>query len=142
MLKYYSMLNIRPAGKDDEKQVKRILVELDLAYQKQSLKDFWVAKDKEELAGVVQLIKHPEFLFLESLGVIKSKEKQGVASALLKKIFAMADKDIYIYTIIPEFFNKFGFKIINPPPFIPPRDLYGCNDCFPEKCFCMVKPHG
>ena len=142
MLKYYSMLNIRPAVKNDARQIKRILAGLDFTYQKQLLKDFWVAEEDKKILGIVQLKKGPDHFFIESLGVIKGKEKQGIASALLKKIFSTANKDIYLYTIIPEFFKKFGFETVPPPSFIPPRTIFECAGCFPEKCLCMVRPHG
>jgi N-acetylglutamate synthase-like GNAT family acetyltransferase len=132
------MQKIRRAQERDAEEILKILKELDLFYPSQSLERFWVAEDKSGIAGIVRLEEFDDYFFLSSLGVKKDKRKKGIAAALLKSILKSANKNIYLYTIVPEFFKKFGFEIADPPPSLPLKDIYGCEFCVPEKCRCMV----
>ena len=110
------MLKIRPAGKNDQKAILKILKDLDLFYPTLVLKGFWVAEKNGRIIGTLQLADHSDFIFLGSLAVVKEEEGKGVARALLEKALKSQRKNIYLYTIIPEFFKKFGFQITTPIP--------------------------
>jgi len=121
-----------------------LLKEIDLYYPKVKFKNFWLAKDKNKYVGLVQFTEYPEYFFLSSLGIIKSHRKKGIAALLIDNLLKIANKKkkkTYLYTVIPDFFKKFGFKIINPQDSLPSKDPYECNYCSPEKCICMVKSY-
>jgi N-acetylglutamate synthase-like GNAT family acetyltransferase len=133
------MLSIRPARRPDLKAIKKILEDLDLFYPSLPMQDFWVAEKEQEIVGTLQLKKYKNFLFLRALGVTKNNRDQGIATALIKETLKSADKNTYLYTIIPDFFKRFDFKIITPPADLPSKNQYECEYCHPEKCVCMVK---
>ncbi len=133
------MIRIRPAANKDEKEILRLLDEADLRYRQESLDGFRVAEIEGEIAGIVRIKEFPDFLFLTSLGVAKAHRDRGVASALVNKATAEAKKPVYLYTIIPEFFKKLGFKIEENPPRLPSREIYGCDECLPGKCVVMKR---
>jgi N-acetylglutamate synthase-like GNAT family acetyltransferase len=133
------MLKIRPAGKTDYDAIKKLLRELDLFYAALMMEGFWVAEKEGKIIGAAQLQDHGDFFFLGSLGVLAKERKKGVAATLLEKALGKADKDIYLYTIIPDFFRKFKFKIVSPLPGLPSKDRYECEDCHLDKCVCMVR---
>jgi len=133
------MLTIRPAQETDKKELLKILKTLDLFYPSLSLKNFWVAEKNRKIIGVVQLKKYADFLFLSSLGIIEGERKLGIGAALLREILKNAKKNVYLYTIQPEFFKKFGFEIIPSSPKLPSKKPLECQSCIPEKCVCMVK---
>jgi N-acetylglutamate synthase-like GNAT family acetyltransferase len=136
------MLKIHAAGKEDSKEITGILKKLDLFYPSLSLTDFWVAEKDQKIIGTIQLRKYKDFFFLSALGVLEKERNQGIARALMNEALSSADKNIYLYTIIPEFFKKFGFQITSPIPGLPQKNQYECEYCHPEKCVCMVKrPH-
>ena len=134
------MLRIRPAGKKDQKAIVRILKDLDLFYPTLAMAGFWVAEKDGRIIGTLQLADRKDFIFLGSLAVVKEEEKKGVARALLEKSLKTCRQNIYLYTIIPEFFQKFGFQITTPVPGLPSKDRYECEYCYPEKCVCMMRP--
>jgi len=139
-------LKIRPAQDTDYPQVKKLLEELDLYYSGLEFKDFWVAEEKGKIVGTAQLEEFPDFLFLGSVGIAADQQKHGIAKALLDTMLKNHKIDVYLYTIIPEFFKKFGFEPITPhSPFriphseLPTKERYECADCHLDRCITMVK---
>jgi N-acetylglutamate synthase-like GNAT family acetyltransferase len=132
-------IQIRKATKQDSGQIMRIISALDLYIPDTTYKGFWLALKKNKIIGLARLANHGDFLFLTSAGVIETERKKGIAAMLLQTILKNADRDVYLYTIIPEFFEKFGFKITRETEKIPTRESFGCDRCTPEKCVCMVR---
>lgn len=131
---------IRKADKKDQKEILEILKSLDLYYPSLEMKDFWVAESDKEILGVVQLEEHQDFIYLGSLAITQKYQGQGIAKKLLNETLSKLTKNIYLYTIIPEYFEKFGFKIAGwVPPDLPSKERYECEFCHSEKCVCMVK---
>ena|SRR3989338_10693377 len=133
------MLIIRKAETKDRQSILKILDETDLHYPGETFDGFYVAEVDGKITGAVRLEEHPNFYFLTSLGVANAHQKQGVAYALLSKILSDLNKDVYLYTLIPNFFKKFNFLTTQPPNHLPNKEIYGCNACFPKQCACMVK---
>jgi len=134
------MINVRKANENDKTEIQKILKETDLMYPSQAFRNFFVAEKEDKIVGVVQLTEFQNFFYLGSLGVVLKEQHQGIGSCLLTEALKTANKAVYIYTLIPEFFKKFGFEITTPPPGLPKKEHF-CEDCRPEKCFCMVHPH-
>jgi N-acetylglutamate synthase-like GNAT family acetyltransferase len=133
---------IRKAAKIDKDAVIKILKDLDLYYAGLSFKDFWVAEKEGQIVGAAQLEVFPDFCFLSSVGVIPTEQHHGIAKQLLTELFSKCkdQKPVYLYTVIPEFFKKFGFTATHTlPPDLPSKDRYECEYCFPEKCVTMVR---
>jgi N-acetylglutamate synthase-like GNAT family acetyltransferase len=133
------MLDIRKAKAGDKDAVIGILKDLDIYYSALKFKDFWVASLGDRIIGTAQLEEGPDFLYLGSLAVIEGQRKKGVAGALLNKLLSGHKKDVYLYSTIPEFFSKFGFKPANPLSNLPSKARYECDECHLDKCVCMVK---
>jgi len=133
------MVKIRPARKEDKIKIIELLKETDLYYPAQNLNHFLVAEINQKVVGALQLKKYKNYFFLSSLGVKKTYEKQGIATSLLNYVQKNYQAPIYLYTIIPSFFAKFGFKPAKKlPRHLPSKDLLGCQDCQPQKCQCLV----
>jgi N-acetylglutamate synthase-like GNAT family acetyltransferase len=137
------MLILRKAVLKDKKMLIKLLTEeFDFYYEGMSLDNFWLAEEDGKIVGIVQLEDHADYSFLNALGVIGRHKKQGIGSFILHTLLESAKKPVYIQTLIPEFLQKFGFQTVPPPSFMPPRNPIRCEDCFPDKCVCMVKfPH-
>ena len=133
------MIKIRPAATKDEEAVVKILKDQDIYYSALAFKDFFVAEDEGTVVGCAQLEERPDFFYLGSVGVSPSYAHKGIASKLLNRILKDLKKDIYIYTIIPDFFTKFGFEPASPRKDLPSKDRYECEDCHSDKCVCMVR---
>jgi len=136
------MLKFRKALTGDKNKILKVLKELNLYYPSQSLEDFWVAEKEDEIIGVARLEEYKDCCFLSSLGILEAHRKKGAASSLLSEMTKGLKKNVYLYTIIPEFFEKFGFEAASLLPGLPPKEPLECKNCFPNRCVCMAKfPH-
>jgi len=133
------MLTIRRITKKDEPSVLGLIKELDLAYPTQKLDNFWVVEENREIIGLADLKEFDDFWLLSSVGVDKKHQHRGVASLLLKELIKDLKKDVYLYTITPEFFSRLGFQIVPRPSDLPAREIFNCAECRPQHCVCMVK---
>jgi len=133
------MLEIRKAKISDQPAILQILEELDLASPLQKLDDFWLAEVGNEIAGIARLEDCGEYLFLSCVGVKTKHQNQGIASRLLEPLLINTKHKIYLYTTIPDFFKRFGFKAASPSFRLPSKENFRCQECFPEKCQTMVK---
>ncbi|OGC07021.1 hypothetical protein A3H38_03865 [candidate division WOR-1 bacterium RIFCSPLOWO2_02_FULL_46_20] len=135
-----TVLIIRPQRDEDKAAIKTILDELDLFYAGLKIEDFWVAEQDKTIVGCLQLTDYKDFLFLGSLGISLRLQKSGLGKALMDKVLKNAQKTVYLYTVIPDFFAKLGFKVINNPPHnLPRKASYGCENCHPKRCATMRK---
>ncbi len=135
------MIKVRQAKDKDLDAIINILKEQDLSYSSISFKSFWVAeKEKEkEIAGIINLIEFDDFFFLSSVGVAGKYQHQGIAAEMLNEIFKNKKKDTYLYTVIPDFFKKFGFREVKPEVVLPSKQSFSCSECTPEICATMVR---
>jgi N-acetylglutamate synthase-like GNAT family acetyltransferase len=130
---------IRPAQPSDLAAIILVLDAADLRYSTETLTDFTVAEAAGQIAGVVRLEEHPQFLFLTSLGVLPAQKNKGIASSLVRAVLKDQAKPVYLYTIIPDFFRRFGFTESALIPGLPAKEIYGCDQCVPGRCVVMVK---
>ncbi|OGC12219.1 hypothetical protein A3K48_07140 [candidate division WOR-1 bacterium RIFOXYA12_FULL_52_29] len=135
------MVLTRPAGPKDLPAIKEILLECDETTAAQDWTNFQVAEKGGSVVGAVKLDEHEDFFFLSSLALKPAEQNQGVASFLLAQVLAKMTKDVYLYTIIPEFFRRFGFSETDPLPTLPKKDKMECDRCHPSLCVCMVRRH-
>jgi N-acetylglutamate synthase-like GNAT family acetyltransferase len=133
------MVNIRPAEKKDRPAIMEIIKMLDLSYPGQKFDGFRVAEKDGEVAGIANLEEFGGFYFLSAVGVAEAEQHHQIASKLLDKILAGLKKEVYLYTVIPGFFQKFGFEAVEPPAFLPVKQTFSCRECTPALCTCMVR---
>ncbi len=132
------MIRVRQARDADKTAIERIIKELDLSYPSQTLNDFWVAEEEKQVVGIAALWEYRNFYYLSSVGVAENRQHQGIATKLLNKLLAGRRKDVYLFTIMPDFFARFGFQTVSEPPKgLPPRTIFACGRCRPERCVCM-----
>ncbi len=74
--------------------------------------EFTIALQNNQLIAFGRLRKHPDCMELCSIGVLKTGRNKGAGSALVTNIINNATLPIYVVCIIPQFFARFGFKVI------------------------------
>lgn len=133
-------IKIRQAKGKDRAQLLGLLSKLDLYYQGLRLVAFWLVEKEAEIIGCVQIRDCGKYAFLAALGVAPKYRGQGIAKKLLQECLPKFHQDIYLYTISPDFFKKFGFEVIKRPKVhLPAKDQHKCAGCQPQKCAAMVK---
>lgn len=133
------MIRIRLARSEDQALITELERKLDLEVPSLESSETWLLEERGELVGLAKMADLGPAYFLSSVGIVPEKRGVGLARRLLQTVLEGRDKDIYLYTIIPEFFFRFGFEATNPPVFLPLRNIFSCHRCEPERCLCLVK---
>lgn len=83
----------------------------------ENIRDFFVYEKKGRIYGCCALhVDWEDLSEIKSMAVSRSKANHGIGSRLLqsclKEARALKVKKVFALTYVPEFFKKFGFKII------------------------------
>jgi N-acetylglutamate synthase-like GNAT family acetyltransferase len=132
-------MKIRKAFKTDWAGVRRFAARFDLDYEDMEADDFWVAAQGSRIAGICGLATHPDCLELRSLAVADRFRKRGVGRMLVSTLCDQADGDIFITTIIPDYFVKLGFEPATAVPASMVKPEAWCGSCRRGLCRVMVK---
>jgi N-acetylglutamate synthase-like GNAT family acetyltransferase len=132
-------MKIRKAAKSDFRGVRRLAAGFDLDYADMEGDDFWVAAQGPKIIGICGLAKHSDCLELRSLAVADRFRKRGVGRELVAALFEQAGQDIFLTTVIPDYFSKLGFEPATavPASMVKPEDW--CAGCRRDLCRIMVK---
>ncbi len=104
-----------PVDKEFQEIVEYIHV-FDLDNRDLQQKQFIAAFLNNQLVGFARLREHAGFMELCSLGVVTSYRRKGVGKAIVEELIKSSKKNIYLVCIIPDYFNPFGFNIVNEFP--------------------------
>jgi N-acetylglutamate synthase-like GNAT family acetyltransferase len=113
---------------------------LELSYPAMDLSCFWVVEQNGRIVGAAELKDFRHCSLLSCVGVRQELQGLGIGRILTNAVVRHARHDVYLYTRVPGFFRKTGFAHAElMPPDLPPRSIYGCEDCDPQFCFCLVR---
>jgi len=130
---------IRIARPDDFAAVHRLAAALDLDYEGLENDRVWVEEADGLLAGIVALKTHPDSRELVSLGVDPNRRSAGLGGALIEALMAETTGDVYLATIIPAFFERYGFVRTLTTPVGMAKDPSWCEGCPKQFCTTMVR---
>jgi N-acetylglutamate synthase-like GNAT family acetyltransferase len=132
-------MRFRNAKKADSPQILNLAKKLELDYSGMEADDFLVAEDSRKIFGICALKKHKDCFELCSLGVDENYRKRGLGKKLILGVLKKAKSEVYLATIIPEFFEKFGFEKSAQIPLSMVKKSDWCQGCKKELCTIMVK---
>ncbi len=132
-------MRIRKAQQKDWTPILSLAARLSLDYQGMEADDFWVATEGEKIIGICGLRQHGDCQELCSLGVKESFQRKGVGSRLVKRLLQETKGDIYLATIIPQFFTQLGFKKAEAIPSSMVKKAEWCAGCRRELCTVMLR---
>jgi len=130
---------IRRSRREDFSQITSLARKLNLDYQGMEDDSFWVAEEGGRIAGIVALKKHGDCRELCALGVDPRRRDKGFGRKLVQALLESADKDIYLATIIPGFFENCGFDKTAHIPSSLKKSPEWCEGCSKELCTVMVR---
>jgi len=133
-------MEIRKAKKADLPQIIELAEKYDLDSEDMRAPEFMVAEDGGKIIGIGRLRKHEDIYELCSLGVLEEYRKSGVGKELVINLLKNAKGEVYLATIIPDFFIQFGFKKVDQIPAAMVKKAHWCVGCKKENCTVMVRP--
>ena len=134
-------MRIRSAKKEDFGGIIRLAEAYGLDYSDMESDAYWVAVDGKKIIGIIGLKRHPECAELCSLGVDEGFRGRGIGQRLVRALLKKAGGEIYLATIIPAFFQKFGFEKAPLVPASMIKKSDWCLGCRRELCTVMVRKH-
>lgn len=135
-------IEVKRATEADCEGALKLMAGLDLIHAAVSMRNLWVVAEGGQVVGVAHLERCGPGLFLSSLGVAATHRHMGLARRLMEATLKDAETDVYIYTVIPRFFEKLGFVECVAPEGLPSREIFGCDRCEPGSCRCMKRRAG
>ena len=133
-------LHIRRSVPRDYAGIEALMAALELSYPAMDLRCFWVAEAGDEMVAGAELKEFQACSLLSCVGVREDLQGLDIGRALVEEVVRHARHDVYLYTLVPGFFRKTGFVEAGQlPPDLPPRSMYGCQNCNPKLCICMVR---
>ncbi|MEK7377043.1 MAG: GNAT family N-acetyltransferase [Candidatus Margulisiibacteriota bacterium] len=118
----------------------------DLESNDMKAEDFIVAEEKGRIIGFGRLWEHDGAVELGTVGVVEEYRGKGAAKMIIKALLkrhnvnAVRERHlpIYLTTLIPKFFEQFGFKrLTTPPPQSMIRKKEWCEGCAKVGCTVM-----
>jgi len=136
------MMIIRKANKADQAGILGLATKTNLDYAGMEADDFWVAVEGAEVVGICGLTKHLDCLELRSLAVEERFRKRGLGARLVAALFEEARRDVYLTTVIPDYFAGLGFEAVEAAPMSMIKPPALCDGCRRDLCRIMVKRKG
>ena len=101
--------------------------------------DFLIALNNDELVGFGRIRNRENCYELCSLGVIEPERLKGVGKQLVQSLIKKAKQPLYLVCIIPEYFEPFGFVVVEQYPDAMQEKLNYCTSelVVPEKYVVM-----
>lgn len=132
---------IRKAKLSDMKAIDEIAMRFDLDSNDTEASQFIVAEDNGKIAAFGRIWRHPDTIELGTVGVVEEYRGKGLAKKLVAELLStVKEKDVYLTTLIPGFFEQFGFvKLNTPAPGSMIRKAEWCEGCRKIGCTVMKK---
>lgn len=131
---------VREARIEDSPDLLRLLEALELAYPSMDPACFWVGEWGGEIVATAELKELGSCSLLSCVGVREGLQGRGFGRLMVDHVIRQTRQPVYLYTVVPGFFRKVGFRdAIFLPADMPPRSIYGCVGCDPSVCLCLVR---
>jgi len=101
---------VRHPGEKEFEEVKKYVEDFWLDNNNMLIGQFRILLYKGKLAGFGRIRENDDATELCTLGVVKELRLKGLGKAMVKALVETVKTDVYLVTIIPEFFRKAGFK--------------------------------
>lgn len=112
-----TVMFIRPANQEDMTFITKNIEDFRLDDDDLDYRQFVVAVDGDEIIGFGRIRPHKEVYELGCIGIVEHRRNQGIGKMIIEHLISVfPSNDVYITTDLSEYFERFGFKRIEPGP--------------------------
>lgn len=125
--------NITNPTTDDWINIRHLIKDYKLDDNDLSIDQFIVCKAGQQLLAFGRIKKHSDCDELSSLGVLTTYRNKSIGKTMVHELIKLTTKNIFIVTVIPDYFTKLGFEKVSqyPESMIAKqnvcKDICGCN---------------
>lgn len=131
-------MEVRKARQEDLPAIEALALQFDLDHANMQAENFIVAEEKGLIIGIGQILPYPDCMELASLGVLPEFQRTGIGKKIVEALLADTQGEVYLATIRPDYFSRFGFKKTLDFPVSMKKKSEWCEGCRPELCTVMV----
>jgi N-acetylglutamate synthase-like GNAT family acetyltransferase len=131
-------MEIRKARDEDLAKIEALALKFDLDHENMRAENFMVAEEGGKIVGIGSIIPHEDCLELASVGVRPEYQKSGIGKRLVQQLLDSVKGEVYLATILPRYFEKFGFVKTDQVPLSMLKKESWCVGCRKELCTVMV----
>jgi N-acetylglutamate synthase-like GNAT family acetyltransferase len=127
------MMNAALFKQPDEQefeQVRQLVKDFWLDNENMQPEQFQVLSDHGKVVAFGRLKEHSDATELCTMGVAKDFEGKGFGDKIVKHLQSIAKRDIYLVTVIPDFFKKTGFEHVQTYPDSLRKKIERCSSDF------------
>lgn len=121
-------LILKPPTNNEFEQIKNYIEEFELDNRNLKPTQFIVAISNKSVVGFGRLLQHTDCMELCSLGVVPMHRNKGIGKKIVAELINQTSLPIYLVSIIPDFFQLFGFKKTKNYPFAIQSKLIYCTN--------------
>lgn len=97
-----------------------------------------VAKEDGTLLGFGRLKYHKEFTEMGTFAVIPNYRHKGIGHKLMNHLLNIVSGEVYLFTTIPEYGYRFGFRELKAIPDFIKKEIDVCKEAhYPEKVYVL-----
>jgi len=111
-------------------QVKELVKEFWLDDSAMQPQQFSVLYDNENVIAFGRLREHVDATELCTMGVAKDFQKKGYGEKMVQHLQSIANRDVYLVTVIPDFFAKIDFNTVEIYPESLKKKVDRCSSDF------------
>jgi len=138
-----SIIQITSPDEEEFKQIINYISLFELDNRELNASQFLAAKKDDVILGFGRIRRHSTCDELCSLGVIEPERNKNIGSELTKKLIQSSKQPLYLVCIIPEFFERFGFKIVTEfPPELNEKLNYCTSELVVPEKYVVMKYFG
>jgi N-acetylglutamate synthase-like GNAT family acetyltransferase len=133
-------IEVLTCNENELTRVKDLVSDMSLDNNDLNEEQFIVAKRDDEIFGFGRLRTYNDCQELCTLGVIEPERLRGIGRGLARRLIKKSNKPLYVVTVIPEFFKKLGFTVVDLYPTPIRAKMNYCTDALwvPESYVAMV----
>lgn len=133
-------ISVRAAKQNEFSVIINYIQLFDLDNRELDYSQFVVTTINENIIGFGRIRKHADCDEFCSLGVLNEYRNLGVAKLLIEARIKLATQPIYMCCIIPHYFKKMGFEIVNEYPIAMQDKLNYCiNSLVVEEPYVVMR---
>jgi N-acetylglutamate synthase-like GNAT family acetyltransferase len=118
---------VRSAKAEEMEEIISKAGALDLDLSEARYDQFVVACNDTQIVGFGRLRTYPSCMEVATVGVVQAEQHKGIGSVVVAELLKRAGKEVFVTSVIPGYFSRFGFRPVKDFPEVLMKKLDFCR---------------